>query len=340
MPRHPQRLHRELLAALENMRAAEKSAVTLFARVLREGAFRRLGFATMDLYATQGLGLSPAKTRQFLHLARSLDRLPATRAALDDGRLTWTKARTLAAVATPRTEGAWVQTASTVTSRELEGKVKLSRQRLKQERERLRAKRSQGALLLDPSFSMPEASPAPAAAVAVPLPPPSVTISITLDPVQAARFDRLIETLRKHGDRRPRAALVLDGLAALASGDGTREINASPYQIVAYRCDTCNTTRVQGKPIAPAAAAAMECDALLTSPDPKIPNRSTIPPAQRRAALARDGHRCTTPGCGATRFLEVHHKTPRARGGTHALENLITLCSACHRFAHETEVAP
>lgn len=31
---------------------------------------------------------------------------------------------------------------------------------------------------------------------------------------------------------------------------------------------------------------------------------------------------------------EVHHKTPLAEGGTHARENLIALCKACHAKIH------
>jgi len=75
-------------------------------------------------------------------------------------------------------------------------------------------------------------------------------------------------------------------------------------------------------------------------------------PAQRDAARARDGYRCR--GCGAAetggRQHDVHHRIPfRAftadpslRGGlavefawqaANRLENLVTLCTACHRRA-------
>ena len=50
---------------------------------------------------------------------------------------------------------------------------------------------------------------------------------------------------------------------------------------------------------------------------------------------ARDRNQCRTPGCGHTKFLEVHHIKPRAAGGKNRPENLITLCSACHRLWHE-----
>ncbi|MCB1163596.1 HNH endonuclease [bacterium] len=65
----------------------------------------------------------------------------------------------------------------------------------------------------------------------------------------------------------------------------------------------------------------------------------TLTRALRRKILARDGHRCQGPGCTSTRYLEVHHRKPRANGGTNAPSNLITLCSACHQVHHERGLA-
>jgi len=53
----------------------------------------------------------------------------------------------------------------------------------------------------------------------------------------------------------------------------------------------------------------------------------------RLLALKRDGYRCRI--CGSTERLHVHHIVPLSRGGTHALENLITLCYRCHATQHE-----
>jgi len=167
-----------------------------------------------------------------------------------------------------------------------------------------------------------------------------VNLGLRLEPVEHARFERLLERLRKQGRRESRAELILAGLAALVEGARTRETSAPPCQIVAYKCEVCNRTTVGGRPVAPAAAAAMDCDAVRVSPDRRTPNRATIPPAVRRAVLARDGHRCTTPGCNARQFLEVHHVVPRRAGGKNEAGNLRTLCSACHRFAHERRPAP
>ena len=77
----------------------------------------------------------------------------------------------------------------------------------------------------------------------------------------------------------------------------------------------------------------LRCDAVVSQLGKR--NTTTIPPRMRREVLARDRHRCRAPGCGRTRFLEVHHIVPRSNGGGHEPENLMTLCGSCHRFLHE-----
>ena len=54
--------------------------------------------------------------------------------------------------------------------------------------------------------------------------------------------------------------------------------------------------------------------------------------ALRRQILERDGWRCQQ--CGSIAWLEVHHRQRRSRGGEDSEENLISLCSGCHRAMH------
>jgi len=77
----------------------------------------------------------------------------------------------------------------------------------------------------------------------------------------------------------------------------------------------------------------LRCDAAVCSEGGR--NTTTIPPRVRRKVLARDQHRCQAPGCGRTRFLEVHHIVSRQQGGGNQAENLVTLCASCHRLWHE-----
>lgn len=55
----------------------------------------------------------------------------------------------------------------------------------------------------------------------------------------------------------------------------------------------------------------------------------------RAQVLERDHHQCQDCGAVAPEVvLHCHHKTPRYRGGTDALSNLITLCEDCHAACH------
>lgn len=59
----------------------------------------------------------------------------------------------------------------------------------------------------------------------------------------------------------------------------------------------------------------------------------------RRAALERDGWRCTA--CGRPGRLEVHHAEALEDGGEpYALSNLRTLCRGCHAEHHRPPVPP
>ena len=56
------------------------------------------------------------------------------------------------------------------------------------------------------------------------------------------------------------------------------------------------------------------------------PSSRAIPGAIRNRVLQRDGHRCVIAGCDSRTRLQPHHLIPYAQGGTHDLENLITVC--------------
>lgn len=138
----------------------------------------------------------------------------------------------------------------------------------------------------------------------------------------------------------PRAAR--SAAASDAADAPVRGHHGPPYQIIVFRCEGCGGTRIQtplgARTLSRPAAEAATCDArVLTSQGRNV---ATIAPAVRRAVLVRDGYRCRAPGCTGTRFLEVHHRVPRARGGTNRPDNLVTLCAACHRLRHEAHAPP
>ncbi|XVH33884.1 HNH endonuclease (plasmid) [Haloferacaceae archaeon DSL9] len=71
--------------------------------------------------------------------------------------------------------------------------------------------------------------------------------------------------------------------------------------------------------------------------------RNGYPPdwdRRRKAVYKRDNYTCKIRGCNARggRFgnaeLHCHHIIPKSRGGSHNLDNLMTLCAQCHSAVH------
>jgi 5-methylcytosine-specific restriction endonuclease McrA len=368
-------VHDRLCTALSELQRAERSAVLWFAEIVRRKLYRDLGYASVHQYAELALGWGKSKTSQFLHLSECLQELPQLRRSMAAGELSWTKAREVAKVATPRTETAWIQEAKHASSRALEAKVKATRKRA---RAAGSAAGNQGELAVGASAGSSAGSGSVSTGSAGSGSEPSLPMDVHLrmTPEQYARYQALIEAIRKRGRREDRAELVLAALEQLAlissepaandtrpsspgSGDGvsdhgrggsgqtgrpefTRVNSRSPYQVVVQQCPDCGSGRVAtnrgDRKLAPQELRAVLCDAYKRLPGKT--NRAAVPGSVRRAVLQRDRFRCRSAGCGGTSFLAVHHLVPRERGGENALENLITLCSGCHRALHAREGYP
>jgi 5-methylcytosine-specific restriction endonuclease McrA len=184
--------------------------------VNRRGLYRDLGYASIHQYATDSLGFSRNRTFRFLRLAHDLDRLPHLRASLASGDIGWTKAREVVKVASPATEERWIHAARHSTRRELERKVARARLRAAAQR---KADPLQGELPASTAThaaacSSPTASTASAACLsptahANPVADDSVTsddiladdapvaVVFRLTPIQLARYEALIECIRK-----------------------------------------------------------------------------------------------------------------------------------------------
>ena len=167
-------------------------------------------------------------------------------------------------------------------------------------------------------------------------------IGFALTPEEYARWCALLEALRKRGHKATGGALLVAAYEALAGAETVdNAAGGIGYHIVLTQCPTCGAAELsnsRGRFHAPEALIqAARCDAVLQREDGS--RRSSIPPRIRRRILARDGHRCRAPGCRNTRFLEIHHRLPVAAGGKAEPDNLVTLCSRCHRELHRRESA-
>jgi len=345
-------VHALLRRSLAVMDDAHQCAVLWFGEVMSRDLFRDLGYSSINQYADQELGFCKSKAGDFIRLTTQLNKLPAVREAVASGELGYTKARELVSVATPETQDTWLKAAKG-TRKELINEVKKAKRAAKVDP-------GQGVLLpSSPPVVAPRELP--------------VRFQVDLTPDQEARRSAMVERLYKLGGvPADRGELMLESLAALLE---TREMEIVAEAEVAASVEIGDKTAAKIKPhktaqsgtprgdfsirppvqihvhedaktgrmtvqtdagereLSKAEADRMRCDAAVCSHGGR--NTTTIPPRVRREVLARDQHRCQAPGCGRTRFLEVHHIVSRQQGGSNKAENQVTLCATCHRLYHE-----
>jgi 5-methylcytosine-specific restriction endonuclease McrA len=66
--------------------------------------------------------------------------------------------------------------------------------------------------------------------------------------------------------------------------------------------------------------------------EPRLRLDSELYEQLRNEVLRRDAWRCQS--CGAMSNLEVHHKELRSQSGDDSENNLVTLCTTCHKTVH------
>jgi hypothetical protein len=123
----PNDLHAQLRAARRAHQQAEFSLAVLLCELKSTGRYTERGHTSVESYAEAELDLTMRQTRDLVAIGRHMRELPALAAAFSDGRLSATKAREVARVATPDTDAAWTERACVSTSRVLERQVAAAR---------------------------------------------------------------------------------------------------------------------------------------------------------------------------------------------------------------------
>jgi hypothetical protein len=314
----PTDLHTQLRVARRAHQRAEFSLAVLLFELKSTGRFSERGHTGVESYAEVELDLSVRQTRDLVAIGKHMRELPALAAAFCDGRLSATKAREVARVATPYTDAAWTERACVSTSRVLERQVAAARRG-------------------DAPPDNPNALPGS----------PRVTLRFDVSAADAEVIRATLAHLRLQGgfgadcdDGVLLADLARNALVELEQVPPTAE----RFRVSIHHCPSCKDTHV-GDPQAPSAPehtdlACAECDAEmldLTAPKPRLTH--AIPPATRRKVFEQHGHRCAVPHCRNRLWLDLHHVQPRSQGGDHRAGNLICLCSAHHRLIHEGALA-
>ena len=277
--------------------------------------WRRYGYSSMVDYMERELGYSPRAGLERLRVANAIVDLPQIAAAIEQGDLTFSGARELTRVATPETEQVWIGATAEMNLREVEQVV---------------SGHVRGELPTDP-------------------PDPRLQRKILRHEVRLetdALMREARQKLEKERGERLDDDAVLEALCrAYLEGPGAGEAGesgAAPYRVAVTVCKQCKGGWQHGAgavaEMTPAAVERAQCDAqeIGDVDSPTVERASqTIPPATRRKVKHRDQGTCRVPGCRASQNVDIHHIKPRAEGGGHSVDNLITLCEAHHLQMHE-----
>ncbi len=316
---HWKEVHRRLVGLAQQRAKQDREEARWLVIGLGARVHEGLGFASFTEYLERVFGYDRRHARERVRVAQALEGLPALGGALERGELSWSKVRELTRVATGETEGAWLAEAQDKTVREVE---------------RMTAGRKPGD---GPDAPVDEQARRHVVRFEV--------SGATLGLLREAQAKLAHDAGEALDDDAVVAALAERALAG-GGGEGARDDGRASYQVVMTLCESCGRGRQDagGESVVldePAVAMA-ECDAqrIGTTHVGQQAGKAAqdVAPRVRRAVLARDGRRCTVPGCRNSVWLHLHHVRHRADGGEHTMENLVTLCSAHHRAAHEGRI--
>ncbi len=320
-------LHNNFVVSAKSLRRDFVRMVYYLLQIKEHLIYRKLGFKTMSNYGKAVAGLTPRQVSDFLTLARRLPRFPEVEAALAEGNLSWSHARIITSKADPEQQLEWIKAAGTLTVEQLAATPSHSVPNVFPEKKSPESQPSRdGGLPMKPKPQKPKVLPETTLQY----------VNLRLTGSQYAELSRLLEQ-GQAATGLSREEIVLQALENAATGKTQHEQSA--YLQVILVCPDCGEAVLptsRGEIRAPQALLkAAHCDAIIE--DSTGARKHTIPPRIRRQALKRARYQCERPGCSNTGFLQIHHRVPRAGGGSPDLDNLVVLCSRCHQQLHHDE---
>jgi hypothetical protein len=356
----------ELHRAIEQL---ETERARRLAEIDRRRFFERDGHLSTAAWLVRRLNLAWGAAKDLVRVARELERMPATRRALEAGEVSVSAARVLAAThaAEPEAfakaeplllEAARIHPVADLGRLTARWKDQVARERgvdpdrLSFERRRLHVSRSLDRMVRVDGDLDPETGECLLTALRAVMDAEARSPGTDEDPRTPAqrRADALGEVCRRWLDRpdrpmvageRPHVTLTV-GVETLRSGarsSNERGATGGEATPPAGRAPELDHAGAVGH----LAARRIACDAdlmrvvLAGASQPLDVGRRTkiVSPALRRAVIVRDVG-CRFPGCGRPHaWCDAHHVRHWADGGPTSLENLILLCRRHHRLVHQ-----
>jgi hypothetical protein len=275
-------------------------------------AFVEFGYASVYDYAQARFGFGGRKTRYLVSLGRKIERLPKIREALVNGKIGWCKASRIASVAAPENEVMWLDSALSLSVKQLERRIKDGTDTLASTlhlplTEDLR-------ILWENALEIYRRR-----------------AGAELSPVEAFEL-MLAEVHAEWGHYGTDLSEDTEETEDSDTSEPEPEPEPQPQPSEEKTLDAPVFPWVEG--IDSEQATLWEDERAAESAFAKNSDYNDV----RHHVLERDGWKCTYPGCGARAQLHVHHIRFRSRGGGDTAWNLTVVCAFHHRLIHTERI--
>ena len=318
----------------DRLNRANVELVALCRDLLADDAWAGEGFRSLEHWLTVRVGLSPARAREAVLVARRHGELPAVAERFDAGRLSLDQASVAARHTPVAHQESVAELAEHTTVPQL--RRVLSRY----------------------AFEVPDPAPE-AAAGSDPVERAERPACLTTQYDPDGRFRCTVDAPADQGAlvqqalREAKDALFAAGRTDATLGDALVEVcerslasigstqRTAHYRVYVHlSADSPSGWVNGGAAIPPSLAALFACDGVVQpvlereGRPVSVGREQRIVPARTRRLIEDRDRGCLFPGCGTAGFVEIHHLIPWSEGGRTDYETNISLCPAHHRQLH------
>lgn len=312
---NPNELHQKALRASVNFQKAEVELLVILSQMDLQKAYLSLGYSSLFAYVVKGLKFSEAQACTLIQVSRKSREVPELKQEIENGSLSISKAKKVVSVITKENQKEWIEKAQSLTHRDLEKEVARLNPESITSREFIKT-------ISENTYRF--------------------HMGISSDVLQSLKRSQMLLSQRK------RKMLSLEEtLKALSDFYLEKK---DPLLKAGFKNSGANAQNLQGKSkeVSKKSLQTFTVNQLSICPEKSRTTssmrRSVIPSFLKRQVMQRDQGRCSYISkngtqCQSTSFVQIHHRRPLSRGGTHVLSNLQTLCAAHHQFHHRMERA-
>ena len=325
-------IHRRAVERAKTYRMAEADVIDSLREVDDDRTFLHFGCTSLYQYALIELKLSEDVACNLIAIMRKSRTVPELAAAIREGKITASKARKIVSVINEKNKSAWLELASTSTSRVIEKAVATENPKLatieslkyrsENRLELVLGVSEEWALLLKRVKDVVSQKSKSPAETEEALKLAMESFLRQEDPLEKAKRAnaRKAEGEKSAATREP----GVDGEKSTEFGELSALGRIPRRSKHEFEQDVSNLEQQQHD----GASAVFK----LEHPHDRVSS------SLKHEVALRDSAQCAVVAAGArcvqTRWLDVHHVIPRAEGGENALENLKTVCTSHHRMIH------